>query len=127
MPFRLCLTWWKTRTKVRMGLFSRYYANTLASFIANSNPKIRQVFESWKNLSPDALLSNLEKNQELKAVLLNETPWVMEAKNETERKKRIALLFDLNRMANEQQASLAKLQQIAKPQRRLVVVRGHAR
>ena len=47
------------------GLFSRYYANTLASFIANSNPKIRQVFENWKNLSPDALLSNLEKNQEL--------------------------------------------------------------
>ncbi len=90
-------------------LFSRYYANTLASYIANSNPKIKQVFESWKNLTPDALLSNLEKNQELKAVLLNETPWVMEAKNETERKKRIALLFDLNRMADEQRAALEKL------------------
>ncbi|NTV85092.1 MAG: hypothetical protein HGA23_12475, partial [Bacteroidales bacterium] len=41
------------------GIFSRYYANTLASWIANSNPKIKQVFESWKNLTPDALLSNL--------------------------------------------------------------------
>ena len=94
------------------GLFSRYYANTLASFIANSNPKIKQVFENWKNLTPDALLSNLEKNQELKSVLLNETPWVMEARNETERKKRIALLFDLNRMADEQQSSLEKLKQM---------------
>jgi hypothetical protein len=93
-------------------LFERYYANTLASWIANSNPKIKQVFESWKNLTPDALLSNLEKNQELKAVLLNETPWVMEARNETERKKRIALLFDLNRMASEQQAALSKLTQM---------------
>jgi len=97
------------------GLFSRYYANSLAAFIANSNPKIRQVFENWKNLTPDALLSNLEKNQELKAVLIAETPWVMEARNETERKKRIALLFDLNRMANEQQASLEKLRQMQSP------------
>jgi hypothetical protein len=97
------------------GVFERYYANTLASWIANSNPRIRQVFESWKNLTPDALLSNLEKNQELKAVLLAETPWVAEARNETERKKRIALLFDLNRMASEQQAALAKLQQLQSP------------
>jgi hypothetical protein len=97
------------------GIFTRYYANTLASWIANSNPKIRKVFESWKNQSPDALLSNLEKNQELKSVLLSETPWVMEAKNETERKKRIALLFDLNRMANEQQSALAKLRQFQSP------------
>lgn len=96
-------------------LFNRYYANTLASFIANSNPKIRQVFESWKNLTPGALLSNLEKNQELKAVILSETPWVMEAKDETERKKRIALLFDLNRMTDMQAASLRKLQQTQAP------------
>jgi hypothetical protein len=94
------------------GVFSRYYANTLASFIANSNPKIKQVFENWKNLTPDALLSNLEKNQDLKSVLIAETPWVIEARNETERKKRLALLFDLNRMADEQHASLQKLQQM---------------
>jgi len=97
------------------GIFSRYYANSLASHIANSNPKIKQVFENWKNLTPDALLSNLEKNQELKAVVLAETPWVLEAKNETERKKRIALLFDINRMANEQQASLNKLRKTQSP------------
>ncbi|MFO7613972.1 MAG: alpha-2-macroglobulin family protein [Bacteroidales bacterium] len=96
-------------------LFNRYYANTLASYIANSNPKIRQVFDYWKNLTPDALLSNLEKNQELKAVILSETPWVVQARNETERKRRIALLFDLNRMADEQQSSLRKLQQMQSP------------
>ncbi|MDD5508390.1 MAG: hypothetical protein PHD25_08705, partial [Bacteroidales bacterium] len=96
-------------------LFSRYYANTLASHIANSNPKIRRVFDAWKNFTPDALLSNLEKNQELKALILEETPWVLNAQNETERKQRIALLFDLNRMASEQQAALKKLQEMQLP------------
>jgi uncharacterized protein YfaS (alpha-2-macroglobulin family) len=90
-------------------LFSRYYANTLASHIANSNPKIKKVFEKWSNAKSDALLSNLEKNQELKNVILEESPWVRDAQNETEQKKRIALLFDLNKMANEQKAALDKL------------------
>ena len=87
--------------------FNRYYANTIASGIANSNPRIKQVFDTWKN--SDALVSNLEKNQELKSLLLEETPWVMDAKDETERKKRVALLFDLNRMAAEKQSVLRKI------------------
>ena len=94
-------------------LFSRYYANTLASYIANENPKIRTIFDKWKNT--DALLSNLEKNQELKSVLLEETPWVRDAQDETEQKKRIALLFDLAKMADEQQHAFDKLIQMQTP------------
>ena len=90
-------------------IFSRYYANSIASYLANSNPKIKKVFDSWKNFTPDALLSNLEKNQELKTVMLEETPWVLDAKNETERKHRIALLFDLNKMSNELFSAMTKL------------------
>ena len=89
--------------------FSRYYANSLASFIANSNPKIRRVFDDWKNISKEALLSNLEKNQSLKALLLEETPWLVQAKNETERKKQIGLLFDLNKMSSELASAKQKL------------------
>jgi hypothetical protein len=96
-------------------VFTRYYANSIASFIANSDPKIRQVFDTWKDLSPDAFLSNLEKNQQLKSVLLNETPWVTEARDESERKKRIAVLFDLNRISNEQTTVLRKLEQMQSP------------
>jgi uncharacterized protein YfaS (alpha-2-macroglobulin family) len=93
-------------------IFSRFYANSIASHIANSSPKIKRVFDSWKN-TPDskALLSNLEKNQELKALLLEETPWVLDAQNETERKKRVGVLFDLNRMANELDSAIRKLQE----------------
>ncbi|MFZ4401136.1 MAG: alpha-2-macroglobulin family protein [Bacteroidales bacterium] len=90
-------------------LFSRFYANSLASFIANSSPKIKNVFENWKNISKDALLSNLEKNQELKSLLIEETPWLLDAKNENERKKRIGLLFDINKMSAECGAAKQKL------------------
>lgn len=93
-------------------VFNRLYANSLATYIANSSPKIRAVFETWKKLSPDALLSNLEKNQELKMLVLEETPWLMEARSESEQKQRIATMFDLNRMALEQQNSSRKLQQL---------------
>lgn len=90
-------------------VFSRYYANSIATHIANSHPKIKRVFDSWKNLSPDALRSNLEKNQELKAVLLEETPWILQSNSESERKQRVALLFDLNRMSEELTSALKKL------------------
>lgn len=89
--------------------FSRYYANALASHIANSNPRIQEVFNQWRNT--DALISNLEKNQELKSILIQETPWLRDAQNETEQKKRIALLFDLNKMNNELQSAKRKLKQ----------------
>ena len=92
--------------------FSRYYANSIASYIVNRKPIIKKIFKKWKNLkSSNALLSNLEKNQELKALLLQETPWVMNAKNETERKKRIGFLFDMNRMSRELGKALKKLEQ----------------
>ncbi len=88
--------------------FSRYYANALASHIANSNPRIQEVFNQWRN--SDALISNLEKNQELKSILIQETPWLRDAQSETEQKKRIALLFDMNKMNNELQSALRKLE-----------------
>jgi uncharacterized protein YfaS (alpha-2-macroglobulin family) len=90
--------------------FARYYANSLSSYVVNSKPKIKAVFEAWKTQSPDAFLSNLEKNQELKALMLEETPWVLQSKSESENKKRVGLLFDLNKMANEQARAFKKLQ-----------------
>ncbi|MFI5132796.1 MAG: alpha-2-macroglobulin [Chitinophagales bacterium] len=92
--------------------WNRYYANSLASAIANSSPRIKQIFEQWKTKDTSALLSNLQKNEELKAVLLEETPWVLEAKNEEQQKKNIALLFDLVKMSNELNSAYEKLKQM---------------
>ncbi|WP_228852363.1 alpha-2-macroglobulin family protein [Aegicerativicinus sediminis] len=91
-------------------IFSRFYANSLGQSIANSNPKIKEVFDQWGN--SEALVSNLEKNPELKSIVIQETPWLREAQSESEQKKRIALLFDLNKMGNELNATIDKLGQM---------------
>lgn len=90
--------------------FSRYYANSLATNLVNKLPAIKQVFDRWKAGNSAELLSNLEKNQELKSTLIEETPWLKDAVSETEQKKRIALLFDLNKMSDELRLNLEKLQ-----------------
>ena len=92
--------------------FNRYYANSLAAHISNSTPKIKAVFEQWKNADSAALLSNLSKNEDLKSLLLQETPWVMDAQNETQQKKNIALLFDMVRMSKEQNKAFEKLKEM---------------
>jgi hypothetical protein len=89
--------------------FARFYANSIASSIANSSPRIKQVFDTWRTRQPEALLSNLEKNQDLKSLVIEETPWILDGKDESDRKKRVALLFDLNKMANEKDRALSRL------------------
>jgi uncharacterized protein YfaS (alpha-2-macroglobulin family) len=96
-------------------LFNRYYANSLGFHIINANPKIKQVVEQWKLLSPEAFNSNLQKNQELKSLLLQETPWLIAANNEQENKKRLALYFDANTMTQELKSSLLKLSNMQLP------------
>jgi len=97
--------------------FTAYYVNSLAAHIANSNPKLAVVFDQWKRSgnNQQALLSNLEKNKELKSMLLEETPWVMAAQNETEQKKRIALLFDLNQEKQQNTLYWDKLMKLQQP------------
>ena len=68
-------------------MFDRLYSNAVASKIVSGSPRIAQVFASWRTVDTSALLSNLEKNQELKSVLLEETPWVLEGKTETQQKE----------------------------------------
>jgi hypothetical protein len=88
-------------------LFSRFYANSLAEDLMHDKPAIQQLFEHWKK--SDALESALHKNTELKNILLEETPWVFEAEQESTQKKRLALLFDFNQMKNNKERNLKKL------------------
>ena len=91
--------------------FSRYYANALATHILKANPVIEEVFNRWQVESPDAFCSALEKNQELKQVMLEETPWVLDAQREGANKQALAAMFDFKRMSKEETATLKKLQQ----------------
>src|ERR1035441_9256771 len=87
--------------------FNRLYANALARTIANSDPKIRSIFDQWKNTP--ALESPLQKNQDLKAVMIEETPWLRQADSESQARKNIGILFDNNRLNYETDATLRKL------------------
>lgn len=88
-----------------------YYAHSLVAYIVKENPRIKQVFDSWKAQggTKETFMSNLQKNQELKNILLAETPWLAEATNEAEQKQRIATLFDLNTMNSQLAVSVEKL------------------
>lgn len=86
--------------------FSRYYANAIASNIINSNPKIAAYFESIKG---KGISSELEKNEELKSIILAETPWFNDSQTDEEKNRRLALLFDLEKMKTVQQATFEKL------------------
>jgi uncharacterized protein YfaS (alpha-2-macroglobulin family) len=92
--------------------WNRFYANALASHITQKLPRIQQVMQQWKIKDTAALMSNLQKNEELKAALLLETPWVLQAKNEEQQKKNIALLFDMVRMRNELTKNFTQLQEM---------------
>lgn len=89
--------------------FARFYANALASQIISSNPKIASLFENWRKTGK--LNSKLEENEELKSVILAETPWLNDAQTETEKKSKLAFLFDIEKMKNSQEATFDKLKQ----------------
>ncbi len=94
--------------------FASYYSNTLANHIAMANPRIQQVISQWKaeGETSSTLYSNLEKNTELKNILLEETPWVLAAKDETEQKRRLSLLFDTNRANEQRGVALRRLMEL---------------
>lgn len=89
--------------------FARYYANALATEIISSNPKIASVFETWRKNGK--LTSKLEENEELKSLILAETPWLNDAQSQDEKKKNLSLLFDLEKMKTSQEATFEKLKQ----------------
>lgn len=92
--------------------FNRFYANALAGHIVARSPKIEKIFAQWKDADTAALLSNLQKNEALKTALLEETPWVMDAQNESEQKQRIVRLFETHKLARDLGKNLDKLAQM---------------
>lgn len=91
--------------------FASYYVNTLGTSIVRQYPKVAAMIQAWKSQggNEQTLVSKLQKDEELKAVLLEETPWVLDAKTETEQMERLSLLFDLNNSKQMTSAATAKL------------------
>lgn len=90
------------------------YANSLSLHIVKSNPKIKQVFDTWmlQGKGDKDFWSELSKNEELKNIIIEETPWLAEAEDEAARKQRIALLFDVNGMNDRLSVAVTNLAQL---------------
>ena len=93
------------------------YANSIGKHIVGQMPQAKTVFEQWKREqgSETSLHSQLEKNQELKDLVLNETPWVADADRESEQRQRMADFFDENLMQQRLQSALDKLGKLQRP------------
>ncbi|MVM29864.1 alpha-2-macroglobulin [Spirosoma sp. HMF4905] len=90
-------------------LFSRLYANRLATHIVGSRPAFKQVIAEWQKNPPQ---NPLESNEELKAVSLENSPWLADARSESERQAKLGQLLDANRMVSEQLKAFEKLKQL---------------
>ena len=97
-----------------ISLAASYYANGLGKHIIDQQPEAKKAFDLWKKEQGDetTLMSALEKNQELKDVVLSETPWVMDADNETTQKQRLAEFFDENQMQQRLRSTIEKLNKL---------------
>lgn len=100
-----------TALQAASGLFSA----AVADGIVRSNPTIAKALHQWtmSNRSDSTLVSMLSKNQDLKIALLQATPWMMDARSDTERMERLALLFDrktVDKALSDGLNVLAKLQ-----------------
>jgi protocatechuate 3,4-dioxygenase beta subunit len=87
--------------------FHRYYANALGHHLANADPRVREVFEAWRKSG--ALTSKLPRNAEVSNLMLEETPWLLDAAAETATRQQAGRLFDEPRMSEELKRTLAKL------------------
>ncbi len=93
--------------------FTQFFGASLAKYILDQNPQMKQALKSWQVGSESALMSLLSQNNELKTLLLSETPWVLEADSETEQLRRLGQLLDenqLNKTINDTWIKIKNLQ-----------------
>jgi len=102
------------REKDALSLASAWYANSLASYILQRYPRMQQILEAWRKSGQgkEDFLSNLQKNEELKNVLLSESPWMLEAQTEAEQMQRLSTLFDLNQVRSNNEQWIANLKKL---------------
>ncbi len=89
-------------------VFAKYYANCIAEKIISTNPKIEHLFKKWHD--DKSVVSKLKMNEELKSIVLAETPWLLDTESDAEKNKRLAILMDLNTLKQNNSETYKKLE-----------------
>ena len=98
-----------------MSLVTAYYANSIGRNIMLSNDAIRQTVALWNKEDASegsSLQSALQKNEELKLMVLEETPWLMDADREADQKRQLASFFDESQISYRLASNLSKLSRL---------------
>ncbi len=103
-----------TSAETAIQIFNQLYAVQLGAYILNRSPVISTVFETL-NKDSTVLQSNLEKNAALKQLLLEETPWVFAAGNETYNMQQLAQFFTRNTSNFAATEWISKLEELQLP------------
>lgn len=84
------------KEKDAVSIASAFYATTLEQTIARLSPALAKAAEQWATeQSEDTLVENaLLRNEDLKNIVFNETPWVAEGNSEGSRRRKLARAFD---------------------------------
>ncbi len=97
-------------------LANAYYGCVMAQGIANSNPRITQTIQTWKEKGNEGLqASELEKNPTVKNILLSESPWAVDAEREKRQRQELTLLFDADKQKEKQKDIFKRLNNLRKP------------
>lgn len=80
---------------------NQLYTLGMGRWILNQYPEAEEAFKQWEKEEPEAFRSNLEKNEDIKQTLLDETPWLRQARNEHDQHRQVAQFFDKTRLATE--------------------------
>ncbi|MCM1021627.1 MAG: hypothetical protein NC343_05520 [Muribaculum sp.] len=96
-----------------LGAGAALFSAATAKGILRDNPEIADALRQWTEKGDTMLISMLEKNVDLKTVLLNSTPWVMDAQSDTERMARLAMLMDSATVADEIALNIEKLKKLS--------------
>ena len=99
-----------------ISLATAYYANGISAYLMKQSPRIRSVFDQWRQEEgQESLASSLGKNQELRDMVLDETPWVADADREADQKQMLANYFDESTLSNNLSVTLDKLRKLQSP------------
>ncbi len=84
------------------GAMNLIYMASIAKGIMEKNTALKQALTGWlkSDRSDSTLTSIFKRNEDLKQLTLNATPWVREAMNDSERLSALALMLDEKNLNN---------------------------
>lgn len=104
-------------TENAIDFLGTWYASATARQLIQRFPEIQNTLKSIQiqGKSSESLISQLEKNQDLKLMVIESTPWLTEANDETMQQRQLLRLFDEQQQLINEEAMLQKLSNLQLP------------